>query len=887
LKERYLTLTDHTSDAVNLRERLQYILADSDRPVVFVLGSGVSRGVVPDVPAMTDRFVSVLSAHVQNGLREGWREENTTPTKMYQDAALTVGSQRGDRVLGGIIREAVLEAYTGAPIRADSISPVQSRSMIDADLWNLPKAQGDLGAYIAGLSADNRRAVITTNFDPLTEVALKRSGLDAHPIPIPYDDPPSLDQINHNPAFPVLHIHGYFADQWSQNAIRHIRGARPQLEEVLSQLISAATVIVLGYGAWDDAFMKVLTRHAAQRTILNAEIIWCSHSESASEELNHPTIRRLLDGPGFSLYRGIDASDIFDFATLDAAPKFGEYAPQGWTSVPSTMGGTEASYRRFAEGALPTWADAVTDAWPLLSKGQAVLNDAIAAVEGQSNALIAITGPTGEGKSTALRQVAVALTQQYEDVAVYWREQGAPSVRDWLTSEARWNLRKVVLCIDEADLARGDLDALVEAQSADSDLIVVVACQDRLWWNLSVSRNDLFKVTLFDGIVEDDASLIASSWISNGVVSGTRIARRSVAAIAEELIAAGGFTRGRPNSTLFGAILEVRDAEGLQARIADLMDKLYKIRIGGGSPATLGDVFSMICVLEQFGSHSRVRRGGATRELISAAANVGHNAEGGAILRALGREATITFEGDYVFSRHPRIAASVVAWLQRNNKLNDACEFTARVGGRMKQEGDSARAAYQDAYFLASTVGSGDPAKAAARGAIQGAPEYMEPRINYLTVVRRFDLPAAIAYGNNVVKALEGARDVRMSARVLLNELAILDMADGKPRRALGLAALILHNGTGLMLVVARGILDDDAFRKYVATGLSGVDADIAQSGRSFHANLSQLAALLSAVAREAIEERELPYSARSALGRSLAFSKRLDFSDLALFERR
>lgn len=667
--------------------------------------------------------------------------------------------------------------------------------------------------------------------------------------------------------------------------------------------------------------MQVLSRHAAQRTILNAQVIWCAYSASATTELDNPIIQDLRRGPGFDLYTGIDASQIFELVERDPAPVALANAPAGWTTLPISGESTSASRKRFVDGGAPTWSDAATDVWPQFSTTRSVSESLRRAFEGKASPLKAIIGPTGEGKTTALRQIAAEFARESDSISVYWRESTAPPIRDWLQSESRAELGRVLLCIDEADLARDDLIAIRDAESTDPDLFVIAACQDRLWWRLSVAKGDDFDTYVFGGVDSTDADSLAKSWVQHGLIAGTRLAGKSTHAIAEELATASAAARSARSSTLFGAILEVRDAEGLQARVDDLMQKLFTLRLADrpGDTSTLGDIFAMICLLE-VKSKIDALGGGASRQLVAEAARAANSLQSVAIMRALGREASVTFAGDFVYSRHPRIAEAAIDWLRRNGKYDGVCAFAARAGGRMKQAQAFDRRNYQDAYMLARSLESGSAAQAAARAAIEAAPSFMEPRITYLSVVRRFDLAAASLYASKVIKALPSTLDASTSVRVLLNELAIVDNAEGRHLRAVGLVGLMLNNGTGSPITreqlgyafgtlaqtlgylsragrltdgmvetvkvatsVAEALLAPDVLDRHVLPPLASIGIRRTGVKGSLSSQLDRLSTDLTPFARRAITDRKLPFATNPSGDRPW-MAGRIDIGDLTTF---
>ncbi|MFB7884484.1 SIR2 family protein [Microbacterium sp. NPDC056057] len=868
---------------------------------------------------MTERFLSAISPELAEGVRQRWKPD-TPPYARYQQAAEAVCRQRGDRALTTVIRSAVAEAIDDDfDIRTGDM-----RRAVRESRWKLTKAHRDLAEFYSRLPAEARSPIITTNFDPLIEVALRERNIVADAVPVSFDDPPTLAQLRNSSAVPVIHIHGYFSEPWSINSLNQLDAVRTQLEGLLSSLFVDATVLVLGYGGWEDSFMRVLQRHASDQSLLNAEVVWCAYSKDRVQVTQNPVLGRLAKSPGFQLYTGIDASTLFDAPIGLQSTSPPPSSPRGWTALPIRID-TYRPPHHFSEGATPSWSDAVPGRWPLLTATREVIEEAERIADsGVPSAGVAAIGPLGEGKSMALHQAAMAFADRSE-WSVFFRSAGAPPLtREWL-EDTREALGDAVFCIDEADLAADDIELLL-SHAGRARSILMLAAHDRLWWSLPPSITKRVSPVLFDGLSDQDASDIAERWddlgieVTRSTPGGAK--KLDVAAVRDELIEKSRPNHNSSRSTLFGAILAVQGTTTLSTRVDELMDRLSRVPARARSKLTLAHVYGAICLMQVATDPEQGTAQGATRSLVGEIVNIDDSLENTAVLNALGREASITFSGRHVYARHPLIAEVAVTWLRRAGLLNEVAALCGRAGARMRLAGAD-RLDYQDAYMLGKHLDEAPAAMAACVGAIEGAPDLLEPRITYLRVARTHDAAKAAAYARGIVPLLATASDARSAVRVYLNELARVELQDSHPRLALGVAGLVVHNGSGnpatrdqmeyglgtmatayrallrqsrpsnergaqLLTQVASLVMEPSAFRRYIEAPLSVRITDAGIARLPLPAALDRLAREISTLSLEAVGQLALPFGAGAA-GRSpsrFPLNGGLDLSELRHYER-
>ncbi|WP_326592136.1 SIR2 family protein [Streptomyces brevispora] len=113
--------------------------------------------------------------------------------------------------------------------------------------WTIPLGYKRFAEFFAGLNGKVRGPIITTNFDPLIEIALREAGIPSGPLAVPTNAAPTPGQILEFTDHPVLHIHGYWTGKAASNVPARITASRPQLDDVLRELLRNSVVLVLGY----------------------------------------------------------------------------------------------------------------------------------------------------------------------------------------------------------------------------------------------------------------------------------------------------------------------------------------------------------------------------------------------------------------------------------------------------------------------------------------------------------------------------------------------------------------------------------------------------------------------------------------------------------------
>lgn len=308
-------------------EDLVQRLHGGGRPVVFLVGSALTMPTTRGGPGVcnVDAMIELVRGRVAapRGSDAAARlAARRAEQKLEQ--ALAQAQDGGSRyqvafdhlkaVVGGadalnaVIREAVLKARL-APASVDlDDAPALARLERSADGWHLGPAVKALGLLIASDHDRFGRVVLTTNFDPLIEVAIRAAGGQAQAIEQLADGVLSAaDPL----VTSVVHLHGL----WRADTL-HTPGAltvkRAALQSSLARLYEDVTLVVLGYGGWDDVLTATLAELAVDAGA-RPDLVWCFYERDAGQIAGR--YARLLGllgrlGERVACYAGVDCNVV-------------------------------------------------------------------------------------------------------------------------------------------------------------------------------------------------------------------------------------------------------------------------------------------------------------------------------------------------------------------------------------------------------------------------------------------------------------------------------------------------------------------------------------------------------------------------------------------------
>ncbi len=317
----------------------------SARPheLVYLVGSAVtapSRAGEPGVPRVDGVIALIRGEYRRPGeLARLDAALAAEPDNKYQAAFRFLLRTRDQDVANAVIRRAVLLARQPSPGFPAVPTTVDDHDVCraledDVEGWHLPPAVEALGKVVAGAPAAARPVVLTSNFDPLVAISVRRAGGRAYTTALHGDG--SLAGVDGHGCL-VVHFHGDWFRTDTLHTPAQLGQDRPKLSASIASLVSARTLVVLGYSGWDDVFTRSLIA-TIRGGLAPLKVAWAFYSRDDAAILRGSA--RLIEAlrPGIELgrvvlYKGIDAhaflprlaGRLAEFAAEDAAAQSGLY----------------------------------------------------------------------------------------------------------------------------------------------------------------------------------------------------------------------------------------------------------------------------------------------------------------------------------------------------------------------------------------------------------------------------------------------------------------------------------------------------------------------------------------------------------------------------------
>jgi hypothetical protein len=254
--------------------------------------------------------------------------------------------------------------------------------------------------------------LVTSNFDPLVEVSVRRSGGTAWRTSLSVDG--SIRQSEAE-GCQVIHIHGYWYGSDTLHTTRQLLQNRPTLKNDLLTCLQDKIVVVIAYGGWPDIFTGALGGIVSNDNLF-PEILWAFYSDqpSISDHLR-VTLQPGMDRNRVTFYKGIDCHEFFPklFALWDESP------PLESPVEAVTSGLSVASRNR---GRLFRLAPLECDRPPSIDVWVGRENE-LRALETSKAKVVIVCGMGGEGKSALASRYIGTLDEQENAYRLWdWRD---------------------------------------------------------------------------------------------------------------------------------------------------------------------------------------------------------------------------------------------------------------------------------------------------------------------------------------------------------------------------------------------------------------------------------------------------------------------------------
>jgi tetratricopeptide (TPR) repeat protein len=304
----------HHYDHGALLERLTKGIKKRPQEVIFLVGAPMSSGAgakrvgVPDVEGVIELIrQEFLDDDAQ--LQAFEASLARTASTRYQSAFAFLVGRRGQPTANEIVRRAVCAARSVCVSESADLGEDLCRSL-DSDVagWYLSPGTENLGKLISSYPQRFGRHVLTTNFDPLIQIAIQRAGGHYFRTTLAADG--NLTQTEGSGCH-VIHLHGYWYGSDTLHTTRQLTQPRPLLRASLGALLRNTLVVVCAYGGWDDAFTEALIDVVRDDSAF-PEVLWTFNS--ADPTIDEHLSARLspgIDRGRVNFYAGIDCHQFF------------------------------------------------------------------------------------------------------------------------------------------------------------------------------------------------------------------------------------------------------------------------------------------------------------------------------------------------------------------------------------------------------------------------------------------------------------------------------------------------------------------------------------------------------------------------------------------------
>jgi hypothetical protein len=771
------------------------------KPIALLIGSGAST-TVPNAQKIVFTIRKALGERDRHPFDEEVSVASGSDEK-YQRAFQFAARRRGPEFRDQVIRTAVLKAYRPARERTERFSEKELyQAEIDIDSWDIPDGIASIARIWTGLPAELRGPIITTNFDPIIEIALSRAG--GAPVTHVLDNegviqgtPRLTDSIH------VVHIHGFWREGQTLSMASQLTQDRPSLAGSLEDLLAAHTLWVFGYSGWQDAVTHTLESLLEKRNTRILDILWCSYEkagELASILESNSMLSRLSETANLQMYAGCDANvwlpqleaDIADALHYSdtSRPKRRKPALIDWSPVDS---GTptlplEAARRRaveFLEGREPTVADASNRFIARRAVVPEVINQVKSSHNRKTSSYQVLLGACGEGKSTALLQIARGLATGLPNTSVLYNRDGSLSASEVAAAAED---QSVILILDQAHRSIPELRQLAQVlNSTPTKSVQVILASRDTDWNVfggrSFSWSKYIKYNTYElrGLDHLDAKSLITTWEEIGPDAlGNLLQTPSNGARVDRLLRESK-SESRTGGTLFGASLSLRYGDELASHLNDLLERMLDVPIldrTGDEVGSLGEALLYIAVAEHLSGGSTL----LNREVLSGIFHLSTSEVDTKILYPLGDEAPVAALSDTVITRHPSIARCLIdKSLSDPQQLEHSVTRIVRAAvsllehGRGGHNSEVVRLAY-----ISRDMTNQKLALIAAQAAHEAAPDRLSYQARLSSALRNANRNAeALLASENAVRNSWRSPDKVSTLRFALNELGVTHGVNG------------------------------------------------------------------------------------------------------------
>ena len=319
---------------------------------------------------------------------------------------------------------------------------------------------------------------------------------------------------------------------------------------------------------------------------------------------------------------------------------------------------------RYFDGAVPDWPTALSTSIPR----RRIVGDLVAPFRQAESAgrpiVTLLLAAACEGKTTALLQAAYSIVEGKNDLRILQRRDESrhlvpDEILPLLNKDYIW-----LLLLDEADRAATDLQALLKRlpPALNGRVHALLACRDADWLSSAAANLDWafadFSKQHLRGLDSADAQAIVRSWQSFGDAGLGDLAKQPATEWATILERQAKDEAQTSGGAFFGALLAVRSGSDLRKHAHLLLERLGQRKIPSGG--TLRDALAYIAAMHVEGLDFLSRP--VLAQVLCCPLEKLHRD----VLVPLGQEAAATTTSSSIYTRHRRIAVTLVSVLSED-----------------------------------------------------------------------------------------------------------------------------------------------------------------------------------------------------------------------------
>ncbi|GAA2601945.1 hypothetical protein GCM10010399_35890 [Dactylosporangium fulvum] len=308
-----MTLLDEIAEAIGRGEQ-----------ITLILGAGMTMPAVPGpagIVELAERYAAGLGddGELTQALRQA-REEldpQAAPIEVYLAYRRVFTARRSPGEFDVIAQQAVLAGYRAPDLASSPLATHGIWQRVDLrlgervenslDWWELPAGVRAVGRLLAWRPDEFGNGVLTTNFDPMLEVAVRLTGRQALSVPVDAAGRPDRRPEGEG-AVQVFHLHGFWrpVSEAGRSPLLHDPAPdaqAPAAGRAIADLITGDRVVVVGYSGWDDVVTGALR---AVREVRPVRVLW-----ALQEDDGPPAALSERLGDLAAYYPGVDGDELF------------------------------------------------------------------------------------------------------------------------------------------------------------------------------------------------------------------------------------------------------------------------------------------------------------------------------------------------------------------------------------------------------------------------------------------------------------------------------------------------------------------------------------------------------------------------------------------------